>query len=196
MNCIHGAQSDIPGLHHPTSLVRTSRIPFNPLSDLSAVALAATTFAAFTYKEPFNYKLGVSFMLAHDYGSKRVMSSYFFEDSDQGAPTSAPGCGEGWVCEHRWNSIGNMVEFANAVNGETVENWVGEADMVAFSRGAKGFYAMGNVSGREFATGLPDGDYCDIISECAQTITISGGMGTFALFDSEEPAVAICVGCG
>eukprot|EP00095_Tigriopus_kingsejongensis_P004644 maker-scaffold29_size597861-snap-gene-1.15 protein:Tk04644 transcript:maker-scaffold29_size597861-snap-gene-1.15-mRNA-1 annotation:"alpha-amylase 1" len=149
-----------------------------------------------TYKEPFNYKLGVSFMLAHDYGSKRVMSSYFFEDSDQGAPTSAPGCGEGWVCEHRWNSIGNMVEFANAVNGETVENWVGEADMVAFSRGAKGFYAMGNVSGREFATGLPDGDYCDIISECAQTITISGGMGTFALYDSEEPAVAICVGCG
>ncbi|TRY76789.1 hypothetical protein TCAL_12427 [Tigriopus californicus] len=148
-----------------------------------------------THKDPYKYKLAVSFMLAHDYGFKRVMSSYYFDNSDQGPPDTPPGCGEGWVCEHRWNSIGNMVEFANAVNGEPVENWVGEADMVAFSRGAKGFYAMGNVGGRQFTTGLPDGEYCDLISDCVQKITISGGMGTFDLYDSEEPAVAICVGC-
>ena len=49
-----------------------------------------------------------------------------------------------------------MVQFTNAVAGTGVENWVAGSDMVAFSRGSKGFYAMGNVNG-QFATGLPDG---------------------------------------
>ena len=34
-------------------------------------------------QEPYNYKLGTAFMLAHDYGFKRVMSSYYFTDKDQ-----------------------------------------------------------------------------------------------------------------
>lgn len=65
-----------------------------------------------------------------------------------------------------------MIEFANAVDGTPVENWVGESSTVAFSRGNVGFFAMGNL-GREFTTGLPDGDYCDLISECQQTIKVS-----------------------
>ena len=60
----------------------------------------------------------------------------------------------------------------------------------------RGFFAMGKVDG-DFDTGLPDGDYCDIVSECQQTITISGGRGHFKPVDGEEaPAVAICQGCG
>ena len=31
---------------------------------------------------------------------------------------------------------------------------------------------MGDLD-REFDTGLPDGEYCDIISECQQKITVS-----------------------
>lgn len=66
--------------------------------------------------------MGVSFMLAHDYGFARVMSSYYFDNSDQGPPGSNNGgstdsvtinadgsCGGGWVCEHRWNPITKMV---------------------------------------------------------------------------------------
>jgi hypothetical protein len=34
-------------------------------------------------KDPYNYKLGTAFMLAHDYGFKRVMSSYYFSNTDQ-----------------------------------------------------------------------------------------------------------------
>merc|ERR1712123_91200 len=150
-----------------------------------------------THTDPWNYKIGVSFMLAHDYGFKRVMSSYYFTDKDQGPPSTSPNsdCGGKWACEHRWASIGNMVQFTNAVAGTGVENWVSGSDMVAFSRGNKGFYAMGNVNG-PFATGLPDGEYCDIISECQQMITISGGQGNFKPHSTDEPVVAICVGCG
>ena len=39
-----------------------------------------------TYKEDYNYKLGVGFLLAHPYGFKRVMSSYYFDNNDQGPP--------------------------------------------------------------------------------------------------------------
>ena len=70
-----------------------------------------------THEDPWNYKVGSSFMLAHDYGFKRVMSSYYFSDTDAGPPGSSPStdCGGGWACEHRWASIGNMVQFTNAV---------------------------------------------------------------------------------
>ena len=37
-----------------------------------------------THEDPWNYKIGVSFMLAHDYGFKRVMSSFYFHgDTDR-----------------------------------------------------------------------------------------------------------------
>ena len=64
------------------------------------------------------------------------------------------------------------------------------------SAGAKqAFFAMVQLNNVEFHTGLPDGNYCDPIHECKQTITISGGK---ARFDKAEPnyaVVAICVGC-
>ena len=105
-----------------------------------------------THEDPWNYKIGSSFMLAHDYGFKRVMSSYYFHgDTDRGPPATSPhsDCGGEWACEHRsdpslmrpdhdthfrWASIGNMIQFTNAVFGTNVENWVGGSDMLAFSR--------------------------------------------------------------
>ena len=44
------------------------------------------------------------------------MSSYYFgDDSDQGPPQTSPGCGNEWVCEHRWKSIGKFHQFCNYV---------------------------------------------------------------------------------
>ena len=69
-----------------------------------------------TYKDDYQYKLAVAFMMAQDYGFKRVMSSYDFNDSDQGPPGSPPNsinqgsCGNGWVCEHRWSTTVNMAK--------------------------------------------------------------------------------------
>ena len=64
-----------------------------------------------------------------------------------------------------------MVEFTNAVAGEPIEYRVAEQSTLALSRGSKGFFAMGNLN-RDFETGLPDGEYCDIISECQQKIQV------------------------
>jgi alpha-amylase len=64
-----------------------------------------------------------------------------------------------------------MVEFANAVFGEAVDWKAAEHHTLAFSRGNNGFFAMGDL-GQEYETGLPDGEYCDIISECKQKITV------------------------
>merc|ERR1712243_264697 len=80
--------------------------------------------------------------------------------------------------------------------GTGVDNWQSGGDWLAFGRGNKGFFAMGNVDST-FDTGLPDGDYCDIVSQCKQRINISGGRGHFRPLDrGEAPAVAVCVGCG
>ena len=75
---------------------------------------------------------------------------------------------------------GQMVEFANIVYGEPVEFKVAEHSTLALSRGKKGFFAMGDLS-REFETGLPDGSYCDIISECKQKVDVSGGRAFFGM---------------
>ena len=112
----------------------------------------------------WQYKVASAFLLAHDYGFKRVMSSYYFDNSDQGPPGAQPGpagqeCGNGWTCEHRfgrfislvsnqcehliiylltlifrWSSIMNMVKFANTVVGTGVENWQAAGASLGFSR--------------------------------------------------------------
>jgi len=149
--------------------------------------------------DSWNYKIGAAFLLAHDYGFKRVMSSFHFDNTDQGPPGGSPNsfpdaCGNGWTCEHRWSSIMNMVRFANVAVGTGVENWDGGDHYLGFSRGNKAFVAMGNLN-REFYTGLPDGEYCDIIHDCQQKIQISGGRGYFSPAQEDDPVVAICVGC-
>ena len=74
-------------------------------------------------------QMAVAFMLAWPYGYPRVMSSFFFANFDQGPPQDRNGnilspvmnsddtCGNGWVCEHRWRQIYNMVKFRNVVEG-------------------------------------------------------------------------------
>merc|ERR1712020_7637 len=38
----------------------------------------------------WQYKIGAAFLLGHDYGFKRVMSSYYFDNTDQGPPGAQP----------------------------------------------------------------------------------------------------------
>lgn len=61
-----------------------------------------------------------------------------------------------------------MVIFRNVVGNEPVDNQVtfGQ-NVIAFSRGSKGFILIVNddsLIDYEFQTGLPEGEYCDIIS--------------------------------
>ena len=159
-----------------------------------------------TFKEPWELKLLTVFMMAHDYGEPRVMSSYDFWDGDQGPPQSAPGpgCGNGWICEHRWNMIANMAMFRGAVDGTGVQYWTnGGNNQIAFSRGNKGFVAINGGDGwwtGSVQTGMPDGEYCDLMqgdptgSGCTgPTITVSGGRANINVPTGDSPMSAICV---
>ncbi|XP_075835286.1 alpha-amylase 1-like [Microtus pennsylvanicus] len=172
------------------------------------------------------YKMAVGFMLAHPYGFTRVMSSYYwpryFENgndinnwfgppNDNGATKEVTinadtTCGNGWVCEHRWRQIRNMVAFRNIVNGQPFSNWWDNgSNQVAFGRGNKGFIVFNNDDwslSTTLQTGLPEGTYCDVISgdkidgNCTGIKVYVSGDGNAQFFISTtagDPFIAIHV---
>ncbi|XP_071087740.1 alpha-amylase-like [Haliotis cracherodii] len=163
-----------------------------------------------THKTPRDYKMAQAFTLAYNYGFVRVMSSYFFgSDTDAGPPHNADfsakdvtinadgSCGNGWVCEHRWDPIANMVAFRNVVAGTGIEHWYDSGDVVAFARGNKGFFVMAKQGhlDQTFQTGLPAGDYCDLVHNCQLKITVDGSGNAHILIDNnDEPIAAFIVG--
>ncbi|XP_037814294.1 alpha-amylase A-like [Lucilia sericata] len=149
-----------------------------------------------TFKEPELYKMAVTFMLAHPYGRvSRIMSSYAFTNTDQGPPLDNKGhikpptflknqlCdveNSGWVCEHRWPEVKEMVKFRNYVLGETLKNWWENGEnQIAFSRGHKGFVVFNMEKQKELQaaiqTGLPQGVYCDILTGVKENNICTGG---------------------
>lgn len=161
-----------------------------------------------TYREPRLYKAASAFNLAFDFGIPRLMSSFAFESKDQGPPTDvnlnilAPSfnadgqCDNGWVCEHRWKPIRNMIAFRNAVKGTKVENWWDGSSQIGFSRGARGYFVLnvrdsGQGLSERLQTNLPPGHYCDmatgekIVSRCSGKTVIVGYDG-IALFQLEN----------
>lgn len=106
------------------------------------------------------------------------MSSFYFDERDQGPPANGLNilsptfdsngqCNNGWVCEHRWKAIKNMVEFRNVVKGTRVENWWDGWSQIGFSRGNRGYYVLnsrdnGDGLSERLQTGLPAGTYCDV----------------------------------
>lgn len=135
---------------------------------------------ALTYKSSKLYKMAVAFMLAHPYGTARVMSSYHFNNFDDSPPADGNGnllspviypdntCGNGWVCEHRWRQIYNMARFRNAVNKTGINDWWDNGqNQIAFCRGKLGFIAINGDDRdlqRTFRSCLRPGNYCDVIS--------------------------------
>lgn len=156
-----------------------------------------------TYKQAKQYKMATAFHLAWPFGVPRIMSSFSFTNTDAGPPADGNGninsptfnadgtCGGGWVCEHRWRQIANMVGFRNAVGSAGMANWWDNGgNQIAFSRGNQGFIVFngeGSNLSQSLATGLSSGTYCDVISgsksgnSCTGTsITVGGdGRATF-----------------
>lgn len=124
------------------------------------------------YKDGAAYDLAVAFMLAHPYGYPMVMSSYAFEDDQQGPPESSPlddldGCGSEWICEHRRDTIANMVAFRKATHGSELIGWQIDETVVSFGRGDRGHVII-NTGDKPVTvgvpTGLPAGEYTDLVS--------------------------------
>jgi alpha-amylase len=131
------------------------------------------------HREPRIYKAATAFNLANDFGIPRLMSSFYFDHRDQGPPADASfhiltptfdadgQCNNGWVCEHRWKPIRNMVSFRNAVKGTKVEKWWDGWSQIGFARGSRGYFVLnsrdnGDGLSERLDTGLPAGTYCDM----------------------------------
>lgn len=96
-----------------------------------------------------------------------------------------------------------MVGFAKAVKGTSMQNKIGGSP-VGFSRGDKGFFLISThtPSSGTFYTGLPSGDYCNVIQGCptssgceGDTIHVDGsGNAHISISDYDNPMAAIHVG--
>jgi glycosidase len=85
----------------------------------------------------------------------------------------------GWICEHRWREIANMVDFRNfTINSWGIDHWWSNGEnKIAFARVAKGQQGQpGAATGfvainKEWdgldewlQTGMPASDYCNVIA--------------------------------
>jgi alpha-amylase len=166
-----------------------------------------------SYQDGSSYTLANVFMLAWNYGTPTVMSSFAFTNFDQAPPMDASGfirpvtCGAVWLCQHRTPAIANMVGFHNVTRVDpTVSNWWSDGtDAIAFSRGpangALGWIAInaggGAVPTLDYATGLAPGTYCDLVhgridsSRClGPTVTVAAN-GHVELSVPPSDAIAI-----
>lgn len=178
--------------------------------------------ALVTYKDGGLYLVANALMLADDYGTPVVYSGYAFTDRDAGAPQDASGHVVGWtcdgvtgprssytdgegVCTEAWTAIGGMLEFRAYAGSAPRLPGVDDGSVYGFEREGRGILLV-NPDGTEakatVKTGLPDGDYCDVISggrAAAQggacrgtTVTVSGGRLSVAV--PALSAIAIHVG--
>ncbi|KAJ7223444.1 glycoside hydrolase family 13 protein [Mycena pura] len=155
------------------------------------------------------YITATIFSLAHPFGTPTVLSSYSFATFDDGAPNGGAGTcagtggAGGWLCQHRFVAISGMTGFRNEVGAAPMVDWVAPtAQQIAFGRGSAGFVAINNADGAwsaTFATALPSGAYCDVISGasaagvCTGTgFTVAGG--SFAATVPARSAIAIHTG--
>lgn len=163
--------------------------------------------SALSYKDGAKYNLATIFSLAWGYGTPQVYSGFNFGGTDDSPPADASGhvtntnCSAGWQCLDR--ALGGMVGWHNAVKGTSVTNWWSDgSNQIAFARGAKGYVAInnsGSTLNRTFATGLPAGTYCDVISggvsggNCTGTAVAVDGSGNATFQVNPGSAVAIDV---
>ncbi len=157
-----------------------------------------------TYKNGATYELANVFMLAYPYGYPKVMSSYAFDNTDAGPPSTAVhnnnqlNCfGSEWQCEHRKTSIANMVAFRNFTSANIfVSNvWQNGTDQLAFGRGALGFVVInrsGSAINRTFQTQMPANDYCNVTAtdDCSEVVTVdTNGLVTLSVAPWSSAAI-------
>ncbi|GLY15595.1 alpha-amylase [Kineosporia sp. NBRC 101677] len=159
-------------------------------------------------KDAATEKLATQFVLAHDYGVPQVYSSFRWNAYDDAPPSGADGLitdtdcdNDAWNCLDRDPAVLGMVAFRNSVGDAAVTNWSDDgADLISFSRGEAGWTALNNGTSAQtqtFATGLPEGTYCDLTSggtqdgSCVGTTVKVGADGQASVKVPARAAVAI-----
>lgn len=158
-----------------------------------------SNLSTISFREVNLYIMGTSFLLAHTYGIPTLMSSFEYEYTSEGPPydvydrissphgddNNSPECINGWVCEHRWKEIKNMIWFKNVVGATKISHWHWfDKNQFAFCRGQNGFIAFSTDTKRDFDHRMyvcvPPGLYCNImtiesvneISNCKDLISV------------------------
>lgn len=194
------SEGDVPLTYKRSKLYKVSEIYFSFTSK-------------YLINDQFLLQMAIAFMLAHPYGIPQVMSSFDFSTFKQGPPADNNGnilspqikadgtCGNGWVCEHRWRQIYNMVRFRNYVATANLTNWWDNDNyQIAFCRGDRGFFAMNDDTvdlKQKLKVCLPPGIYCDVVSgdlkngKCTgKTIKVDkNGMANIEILVSEYDGV-------
>jgi alpha-amylase len=165
--------------------------------------------APLTYKDGRIYELASIFMLAHPYGYPKIMSSYFFDDKDAGPPSTTVHASNGvncfngqpWVCEHRWSSIGNMVNWRKSAGTAGITDFqTFSGNTIAFCRGNAACVAMnrgGDTWNANVKFSVPAGTYCNVIedddpSSCPKVTVNGDGSASFQV--PYQRAVAVHIG--
>src|SRR2546423_3218326 len=133
-----------------------------------------------SYKDGATNILATEFMLARGYGTPQVYSSFTFTGNDDSPPSDANGfitdtvCGAAWTCLDRQAGVANMVGWHNRVgNAQLANGWDDGVNLIAFSRGSRGWIALNNHATAQthtFDTGLRPGTYRDIIHGTTVTV--------------------------
>jgi len=136
------------------------------------------------YKDP-NNTIATEFMLAWPHGTPQVYASFAWATPDDSPPANADGLvtntvcdNTTWVCVDRYTGVAHMVRWHNYVAKAPVANWYDDgANLVAFSRGDRGFFSTNNETAAKTVTvrtGLQPGSYCDIIHGAKVNRSCSG----------------------
>ncbi|WP_448262621.1 alpha-amylase [Microbacterium aurum] len=153
--------------------------------------------AAVTYRDGGLYLIANALMLADDYGTPVVYSGYAFSDRDAGAPQDADGRVTGWtcagvtgprdeyadgegVCTEAWTAIAGLLELRRVAADAPRLPGIGDGDVYGFEREGRALLLVNPSTADAAATvpvGLPDGDYCDVISGGAGAVTSGGCAG-------------------
>lgn len=165
--------------------------------------------SSLNYKAGSTYVLANVFHLAYGYGTPQVYASFTWNSTDDSPPSDADGfvkdtdCANGWYCTDRVRAVANMVGWHNAAKGQGVANWSSTgSDLISFSRGSKAWVAINNGNSaqtRTFTTGLPAGNYCDVIhgdytastGACTGTSITVDGSGNASVTVPAKDAVAL-----
>jgi alpha-amylase len=136
-----------------------------------------------TYRDGVLHKLANMFLLAFNYGTVAIMSSYDFVYDSEGPPAKPNGdtlpvyaedgstrCGKtGWICEHRDTDLLSLVKFKAESGIAGISDWWSspQGGQIAFSRESRGWFAL-NVEPKPVTikvfTSMEDGTYCDMVS--------------------------------
>jgi len=137
-----------------------------------------------SYKDGATNILATEFMLARGYGTPQVYASFTFTGNDDSPPADANGfitntvCGAAWTCLDRATGVANMVGWHNVAGDAALANWWDDGvNLIAFSRGSRGWIALNNHATAQthtFTTGLRPGTYCDVIHGTARNGACSG----------------------